>query len=118
MTILLADDEISELERQKKIVGCIAVICRVCGFRQHDSPYAVRPAHERCPNKCVLPIQEKQCRLCGDPIQSRHPKAYCKTHNYRNYYPSTTGCYATHIAETHWHAAEGAGPVSQYAVTS
>ena len=74
-------------------------------------------AHERCPMGCVLPTQEGQCRLCGDPTQSRYSKVVCPTHRGRNYHRYGDGCYVTQIAETHWHAADRTGPVTQYAAT-
>ena len=117
MTIRLADNEISELVAKGRLIPCIAVVCRVCGFRQHVQPHSFLPAHERCPMGCVLPTQEGQCRLCGDPTQSRYSKVVCPTHCGRNYHRYGDGCYVTQIAETHWHAAEGTGPVTQYAAT-
>lgn len=116
MTILLADDEISKLEKQRRIVRCVAVVCRVCGFRQHAKPDTYLPDHERCPNGCVTYFPKGQCRLCGDPAEGT--KAACSNHHYTKYREQGDGTYTTHIVETHWHAAEGAGPVSQYAVTS
>ena len=116
MTIQLTKTEISKLARRKKIVSCVAVVCRVCGFRQHVSPSISLPEHERCPNGCTLFVTLGQCRLCGDPIRSRRPMAACRTHRSRNYHSFTTGLYTTRIAETHWHAADGTGPVSQYAI--
>ncbi len=117
MTVRLTDNEIEKLEREGRIVGCVAVVCRVCGFRQHDSPNSIRPAHEACPKGCVLPTLEGQCRLCGESRISGLRKPVCNTHYGGPYYRNDSGCYPTEIAETHWHAAEGTGPVSQYAVT-
>ncbi len=116
MTIQLTKTEISKLARRKKIVSCVAVVCRVCGFRQHVSPSISLPEHERCPNGCVLFVTLGQCRLCGDPVASRHPNAACRAHGGRVYNHRDTGRYSTAIAETHWHAADGTGPVSQYAI--
>ncbi len=115
MTVRLADIEIEKLELLGRIIPCIAVVCRVCGFRQHAGPDSYLPAHERCPKGCVLPTQEGQCRLCGDPTQPRDSKVVCPTHRGRNYHHFGDGCYATQIAETHWHTADKTGPASQYA---
>ncbi len=118
MTVQLTKTEISKLERRKKIVSCVAVVCRVCGFRQHTAPSSYLSDHERCPKGCELPTHEAgHCRLCGDPVQSRHPNATCLAHSGRTYRLSDTGRFSTQVAETHWHAADGTGPVSQYAVT-
>ena len=118
MIVRIADSEIADLERQGKLIRCIAVVCRVCGFRQHASASSFLSDHERCPKGCTLTVQLGECRLCGDPIDSTRPKAVCMTHRGRNYHLFGNGYYATAIAETHWHAAEGTGPVSQYAATS
>ena len=117
MTVQLTDEAINELEGKERIIRCVAVVCRVCGFRQHDSPKSIRPAHEACPKGCVLPTLEGQCRLCGDPAVSGLRKPVCDTHIGGAYYRSVSGCFPTQIAETHWHAADRTGPVSQYAVT-
>ena len=116
MTVQLTDEAISELEGKGRLVRCIAVVCRVCGFRQHTSG-AYLPAHERCPKGCTLPIQPGECRVCGDPTQSP-TLSFCLTHNYGKYSRYGVGCYTTQVAETHWHTADRTGPASQYAVPS
>ena len=118
MTVQLTDEAIEKLERKGRLIPCIAVVCRVCGFRQHDSPRSLRPVHEACPKSCVLPTREGECRLCGDPAVSGIRKLVCATHRGGTYYLSDSGIFPTQVAETHWHAADRTGPVSQYAVTS
>ena len=87
MTVRLPDTDIEELEWDGKVIRCVAAVCRVCGFRQHVSPNEFSLLHPHLRERCP-----NGCKLDGEVL-------------------------TTHIAETHWHAADGTGPVSQYAAT-
>ncbi len=87
MTVRLTDNEISKLVRQRRIISCELWRCSVCGLRQHASPITIHRLYPHKRERCP-----NGCVLDDEVL-------------------------VTAIVGTHWHAADGTGPVSQYAVT-
>ena len=124
MTVRLDDETISKLEQQGRIIPCVRHACAVCGQAIHDRPGA--PSRPTCPHDCrVTPVMlGVDCRLCGAPVPSSvHNRLYCFDHSVDRKSPATRptglvpdGAYTMRLIDTHWHAAEGTGPVSQYAI--
>ena len=120
MTIQLTKTEISKLERKGRIVSCELWRCVVCRTAIHDRPgKSGQRGRERCHNGCRLqPERGIECRLCGDPIpKTAQTRLYCDKHNFnRGKGDVPDGIYTMKVANLHWHAADGTGPVSQYAI--
>lgn len=114
----LDDGRIAELLRQGRIIPCVRHVCVVCGQAVHDGPDGTKTL--RCPHGCRLtPIPQVECRLCGAPVPaSLWRRMYCDDHGPGKRNSSRLppdGAYTMRFVDEHFHAAEGTGPVTQYA---
>ena len=119
--VYLDDLRIATLLKQGRIIPCVRHTCTVCGQAIHDRPDA--PSRPRCPHGCRLtPLPGVECRVCGDPVPaSSHSRLYCVAHDYvsktTNAGNVPDGIYTMRLVDHHFHAANGTGPVTQYAAT-
>ncbi len=114
----LTDAAIDKLKRRGRIIECERWLCQVCDQVVHDKPKR-RPGHFQCHNRCRLEIvQGEDCRICGDPVtHTTANRVYCDEHfsyvtSRTNNVP--TGAWTMRQCDTHWHAADNTGSVSQY----
>ena len=113
--VYLDDLQIARLLKQGRIIPCERRTCTVCGQAIHDQP-GRGMAKPRCPHRCRLtPLPGVECRLCGDPVAaSSQRRLYCATHRQgKELIPD--GAYTMRFVDHHFHAANGTGPVTQYA---
>ena len=117
--VYLDDLQIANLLKQGSIIPCERRACIVCGQAVHDRPSSPR-AH-RCPHGCRLtPLPGVECRVCGTPVaaaRTRRARLTCPEHETRGSVAVPDGVYTMRLVDHHFHAANGTGPVTQYAAT-
>ena len=115
--VYLGDLQIARLLEQGRIIPCERQACTVCGQAIHDRPNTPR-AH-RCPHGCRLtPLPGVECRVCGTPVaaaRSRRGRLTCLEHATFDRVAVPDGVYTMRLVDHHFHAANGTGPVRQYA---
>ena len=118
--VYLDDLQIAGLLKQGRIIPCERHACTVCGQAIHDQP-GRGMAKPRCPHGCRLtPLPGVECRFCGAPVaaaRSRRGRLTCLEHATRSPGAAPGGVYTMRLVDHHFHAAEGTGPVTQYAAT-